>query len=122
MGELKGMMLAILIFGAFIIPLQLDIWRQTQVTTQMSNMATELQQIIQNEGGVSNKVKLLANRLEDNTDGKLDIDFRDESGRTVNSIVDYDTQVNIEYTYDYEGIFGINTDFETSNGVTIRRR
>jgi len=113
MGELKGVIIGIVIFVAFIVPFVL--WVSIDVVHNQGLMKTtaEVSQLVKKEGGVTSEVMTLVNRLEDNG---YHIRFRDSRGNNVYGLVPYGETIFIEYEYTYHNIFG-NKTIRTQNKV-----
>lgn len=110
MGEKMGFFGVLIIFAVVIIPFMFHAFNvQTQGSTLLAT-ASEVQQLVASEGGVTAKVKGLVTSLNDRG---YTISFKNESGNVVNGKVDAGKNVIIHY--EYEG-------FEVNNTVTVLNR
>lgn len=113
MGEIKGVIIGIVIFIAFIVPFVLLVGIDVVHNQGMMKTTAEVSQLVKKEGGVTSEVMTLVNRLEDNG---YHIRFRDSRGNNVYGLVPYGETIFIEYEYTYHNIFG-NKTIRTQNKV-----
>lgn len=110
MGEKKGFLAVMLIFGLFMIPLLFNIYTNNVKTSKLLTISTEMQQLVSTEGGITNKVKNAVTKLQGEG---IKIEFKDGNGNVVNNKVPVGEEIFIYYDYD---------GFKTSNSVIITKR
>lgn len=124
MGEKVGFMTVLFIVGTFVIPLLLSNFIDNVKANKVLTASTEMQQLIQAEGGLTDKVLDAARNLKKkgiNTaygiDGsyKMTLDQIEFILRMGGSIKDFQIGTQVEVDYDFDG-------FKTSNTITILNR
>lgn len=115
MGEKTGLLFTIAIFAMFILPLSLDILSLNISTYQFLNTATEMKQLITEEGGITARVKTAVDS------SRITYTFKNEAGNVVDGRNSPGEVLYIDYQYDWKGIFSEET-LKTSNSVRISRR
>ena len=110
MGEKKGFLTVLLIFSVFILPFLIHTFF-TQVEGQkVMGLSTEIQQLVQTEGGVSSNVQNVVDKLSERG---IEITFYDDEGNPINSQVPVGERINIHYKY---------KDWKTTNSVVNLKR
>lgn len=119
MGEKKGFVYVMVILAVVVLPFALDIWIGTQKTDQFMKTATEFRQLVEQEGGETEKVREVKNLLGSNG---LKVTF-DYSNGQASGRAPVGTVIKINYHHDYVGIVGsINKNFDTQNKIIVSRR
>lgn len=118
MGETKGYVAGLMLFVMFLFPAILTFGIDSFHQHTFLKVTTETSEMVKSEGGVSENVKHVVERLEQNG---FEITFEDEKGNAVDGIVDYGTNLKINYKLSYQGVFGVN-ELQTSNEVFILKR
>lgn len=103
MSEYKGSLFATIIFGAFILPGLLMLVIAGIQQQGFIKTTNELTQLTKEEAGVSEKVASAVNNLHEKG---YEISFTDGNGETVTTTLDYGEEVNIDYDYYYNTLFG----------------
>ncbi|MEV2908309.1 hypothetical protein ABNF65_06540 [Paenibacillus larvae] len=118
MSELKGAIFSILILVAFILPVLLFIGIQSIHQNGFLKTATEVEQMIEREGGVTPRVQQVADFLGQKG---YTISFSDTSGKPVMGKQSIGTIIRIQYQYAFENVFRPQL-LTTTNYVTVMRR
>lgn len=118
MGETKGYVAGLILFVMFLFPAILTFGIDSFHQHTFLKVTTETSEMVKGEGGVSENVKNVVERLEQNG---FEITFEDEKGNAVDGIVDYGTNLKINYKLSYQGVFGVN-ELQTSNEVFVLKR
>lgn len=114
MGEKKGFLFTLFILGAFVLPFALDIWIANVRSDQFMKVATEMHQLVEQEGGATATVMEVRDKL---AEGGLNVTFSHQGRQPVG------TEVVIRYQYEYHGIIGtILKEYDTTNKVIVSRR
>lgn len=112
MGEMKGAIFTVAFFVAIIIPFFLSMGIGAINQHAFMKVATEVTEMVKEEGGITPRVSDVANRL---TDKGYEITFNNNGGST------FGDQVVIHYEYKYINVRGEET-LDTQNTVFISRR
>lgn len=118
MGETKGYVAGLILFVMFLFPAILTFGIDSFHQHTFLKVTTETSEMVKGEGGVSENVKNVVERLEQNG---FEITFEDEEGNAVDGIVDYGTNLKINYKFNYQGVFNMN-ELQSTNEVFILRR
>lgn len=110
MGEKVGFMTVLLLFSVFIIPFLLHGYKEQVDSSKFLTMSNEIKQMVASEGGVTEKVKDVANTLKERG---VKINFADAEGNTVDGKVNAGDKIIITYNY---------KDYQTENSVVVLRR
>lgn len=110
MGEKKGFLTVLLIFTIFVLPFLLQTFIAQVEGQKIMGISTEIQQLVQTEGGVSSNVQNVVNKLSEKG---IEITFYDDEGNTINSQVPVGKRINIHYKF---------KDWETMNSVVNLKR
>lgn len=128
MGEKVGFMTVLLIFGVFVIPILFSNYIDNVKANKVLTASTEMQQLIQAEGGINKKVIDAGERLKEQGiktwyaissyagGQKYPFDLIKagvESNGSVFTDLDLGTEISIDYEFD---------GFTTSNTITILNR
>ncbi|MHA4046151.1 hypothetical protein COE26_27715 [Bacillus cereus] len=118
MGELKGFILSLLLFISIFLPFQLFLSIQSIHQNAFMKVTTEIQQMVDSEGGVTPKIQGVANRLRSKG---YELNFKDQKGANVSGKQSVGTVIEIQYRYKYVNVYREQT-LETSNYVSVLRR
>ena len=118
MSEFKGFLFSMLLFVAFFLPFLLSMGIQSIQQNAFLKVTTEVQQMVEYEGGITERIKNVADNL--NKKG-FTLSFYDEKGNKVSGKQPVGRTVEIRYKYKYNGVYGEQI-FDTSNYVTILKR
>ena len=127
MGEKKGFLFGFIIFMCFFLPAGLDWYVHSVKSDQLLKSATEVQQLVQSEGGYTTTVKGVLDTMRSNG---LEVKVtQDKDGAQPFPVSDtkltVGTKVYLHYHYERRPIFGLRQEarvLETSNKVVINRR
>lgn len=115
MGEKLGFLFTIAIFAMSLLPLGLDAFTFNVRTSQFLNAATEMQQVVKEEGGITDRVHYI------NDNSSISYTFKNKDGQIIDGKQDVGEVIYIEYQYDWKGIYTQKT-FKTINTVLVDRR
>lgn len=110
MGEKIGFTTVLTLFGAFILPILISIFVTQVEGSKIMSRTAEVRQMVSSEGGITDKVRVVLDRLEDYG---VEITIKDSNGNLVTGRVPVGEQVYLEYKY---------KNFEIKNIATITRR
>lgn len=115
MGEKTGFLFALAIVVMCMLPAGIDFFTLNVTTSQFLNTTTEMQQLINEEGGITDRVKYVVNS------SSINYSFTDETGKKVDGIQDVGDVIYIDYEYEWDGLYS-NESLKTTNTVRIARR
>lgn len=118
MGELKGAILSMILFVAFILPFLLFLGIQSIHQNAFMKVTTEVQQMVEYEGGITGRVQTVADNLHKKG---YDITFANQKGQTITGKQPVGTVIEIKYKYKYTNVYREQV-LETSNFVSVMRR
>jgi hypothetical protein len=118
MGENMGYAFGLLILVVFGVPLLLGLNIDQNSRSQLLNVSTEMQQLVSQEGGVTDPVHRYANHLKEKG---ATVTFLDENGAAVDGKQEVGSKVYIQYKYKYQNVSSEKVA-ETSNTALISRR
>lgn len=93
-------------------------WLSNVEASNFQNAATEMQQLVNQEGGVTAPVLEAQEKLADKG---ATIQFKDDAGNLISGKQPVGTTINIEYDYEYNNIYG-KEQLATSNSTLVDRR
>lgn len=115
MGEKMGLLFTVAIFAMGLLPFLLDMFTFNVQTTQFLNAATEMQQLVTEEGGITDRVRY----VQDHT--AITYVFTNEAGEVVNGNSEIGEVIYIDYRYKWKGLFSEQL-LKTANTVRVARR
>ncbi|OEC01281.1 hypothetical protein GY31_13345 [Lysinibacillus sphaericus] len=118
MGELKGALIAMVLFVAIFVPGILNFWIDSLHENAFLKVTSEVSELVKEEGGVTGKVSIYIHKAS--SKGFL-IDFKDKHGTPVTGAVGYGETIYISYSYKYKGVFQEIT-LNTQNKVFNMKR
>lgn len=110
-----GLLFSIAVFVMGLLPMGIDIFTFNVASSQFLNATTEMQQIVTEEGGITDRVHYIADS------STIKYTFKNEAGSLVDGIQDVGDVIYIDYQYDYKGIY-TNDSLKTSNTIRVSRR
>lgn len=120
MSELKGAIIAMVLFVGFFVPGLLMFGIDGLQNHVFLKVTAEVSDLVKEEGGVTGKVTKYTNQLASRG---FNISFKDSKGNPVYGSIGYGETVVINYNYTYQGVFKEET-LTTQNKVfnMIRNR
>lgn len=109
MGEKTGLLTTLIIIAVFVLPLFQNNFSNNAKGTKVLNTATQLQQMVSAEGGVTPRVE---NTISELTSHGYNIEITSEEGEAV-GVLPVGTKVDIMVNLD---------GFETHSFVTVNKR
>jgi len=110
-----GFLFTIAIFAMCLLPMCIDFFTLNVTTSQFLNASTEMQQLVSEEGGITERVH---NVMDSSA---INYTFKDKAGQEIDGVQDVGKEIYIDYKYDWKGIFTKDT-LETTNTVRVARR
>lgn len=118
MSEMKGAMIGMFLFVAVIIPAVLFIGIGSLHQHAFIKISTEVTEVVKEEGGVTNRVVDIVDKLGDKG---YTITFKDQNGASVNGKKDFGESVIVDFNYKYHNVRG-EEELNTQNVVFVNRR
>lgn len=118
MSEIKGAILAILIFSAFFFPVLIFLLSHSIHVNGFLKVTTEVGQMVEREGGITERVQQVTERLRKSG---YTISFTDTSGKPVTGKQPIGKAIRIRYQLDFRDGFQ-DERLQTSDIVTVMRR
>lgn len=118
LSEIKGGLIAMLLFVAIIIPALLYVSIGSLQQHAFVKITTEVTEVVKDEGGITSKVDNIVRKLESRG---YTIVFKDSSGSVVRGKRDFGENIVIDYKYKYHNVRG-DEELKTQNVVFVNRR
>ncbi|MDR5021411.1 hypothetical protein FOL75_04920 [Bacillus thuringiensis] len=118
MGELKGFIFSLLLYVVFFLPFQIFLGIQSIHQNAFMKVTTEVQQMVDSEGGVTPRIQGVVNKLHAKG---YDVTFKDQKGSSISGKQPVGTVIEIQYNYKYVNVYR-EEKLNTSNYVSVMRR
>lgn len=113
MGEIKGMMIAFVLFVAFFFPGTMMLFIDSLHQHEFMKQTTEVSELVKKEGGVTGAVQSKVSQLSGRG---YSINFLSSGGQAVSGKLEYGQSVDILYSYTYQSVYEERT-LTTQNEV-----
>lgn len=118
MTEIKGSMFSMIIFLGVFFPFFLMVGIDSLHQHSFMKMTTEVSELVKEEGGVTDKVNNVVNKLRDRG---YEITIKNQHGANVIGKAQYGDVLVIGYKYDYKSVRKERT-LNTTNAVFVMQR